>query len=1387
MESGMSSKAFGFCLLIAGLAFAGETRAAGSFIEQTLNASLIQTSGKPAVASGRFYGYRQYSEGPGKDAFSNALEVATAEGVPLVLVWGNKGCEHCSTFAKSLNDNEAEVSKWLAGTRAVFAYFKDNSGNNPPPASHGACYDAYNFVTDTCQAQLAWPFVGFYYVRRDGTVLTWGSPQSYRMSGMTAVTTYEKTFDWLKTSYADWLRENGLDYRGGDFAVQPKDFHRYEAEASTGVVEVELTRDSVAKDSVATNRLTMTWPGGETSGYVTNLVWSVGETLKNVVVPTTAPGGTFATGDIALSLHDADGRLRGTNVIACVELENSAGNPRWRGCDGFGEWTMDLQAAKELVAGTDGPAYTLVSVQGSLWCPDCANVERNFLSVTNAAGKNAVVAWAKERNVALVSIDIPNFNGPAETDCASPCLVSRTPYQSTLARAGEYPQSGAEESLLNKTWRSGLGYLTRKGVSESAAAAVFSRNHDLAKKNTDEGGFHRPDDGNKNRTGVPIFVLLRKDGSVAARLTRMASVSPMAADRENCGNYLKRLDEMLAIASGEGSHGDATEVENGYADAGAIVLRANGGVASNELCHADIQDVFRLDGAGSGTHQSVKVTGESEADITLSFVMTNASGKLVTVLSTNAVLSADGVRLTTTFADDGTYFALIKGTSVTSDAFCLESPSDGHFHAYEIAASSVLIPTERTSTASAAAGSDEVLMRVEDGFVYRIVGLAGGVPGKLVARGGDLYAAEVTEDIVLKTSEVGGIVEFQIWRPGEIVFESSVERVFEYAPTGRVAVVRRDGGSGTASVTVKWVGEDANAVGRYVWADQTVTWADGESGTREVGFVPCANEQLEGEGSFYLALEPGAVCAAEVSSATNTVTIYDTDAPCLEKTEYKVQAYGNFSSMTAMKVLNVREGGRVTVAATRGLPTGMKLAYDAASGSVVLSGVPTKPGTYEVSVTVTEKRKDGKSTGTASVLTIEVGDPSEFNAFVSVKRPAQKLALFAETNGLDRLAGLLDVSITAKGKISAKYTGTETKTLSFSGNWSGFDADGTTAVTALESKWAVLDLAMDETGRLMVKLLLPNGYSRFAPEAGFWAEAAWPEDNDFTPYKGYYTVELPCTNVIGSAQAPSGVGFVTLTMTSASAVKSGTVRYAGVLPDGSSVSGSTTLRNLLLLEDGMAEVPMFFRTAKSVFGAAVSVAGNGDKRWNDVEDANRHMVVTALDGTQPYFLHAEGTWTYDLWLDVHGSYYVQGISPLELRTTFYDKFELEVPYRLAFDFGASAASEWYGEPVSMSSASVWAQTSKLVMDRATGLSFSFSRQTGAFSGTGRLTFASGRVVSGSYRGIVVPGWVDAESCCGASTYLGPVLPFGHGVFYYRDRVAGQTVVRSLPVVLDIEK
>lgn len=184
--------------------------------------------------------------------------------------------------------------------------------------------------------------------------------------------------------------------------------------------------------------------------------------------------------------------------------------------------------ATNKVAAAVGDAYTLVSVQGSLWCPDCERTEANFLNLTNAAGENRFRAWAKARQIALVAADIPNYNGPDVTNRTRATLFSREAY-----------------TAADGTGRSGRAYLSRKAISDAEAQAELERLHRLAVANTAQGGFHRPEDRNANRTGVPIFVLVRKDGTVAGRFTRFASVSPTEADRGNFDAYVRRIEELI--------------------------------------------------------------------------------------------------------------------------------------------------------------------------------------------------------------------------------------------------------------------------------------------------------------------------------------------------------------------------------------------------------------------------------------------------------------------------------------------------------------------------------------------------------------------------------------------------------------------------------------------------------------------------------------------------------------------------------------------------------------------------------------------------------------------------------------------------------------------------
>ena len=322
-----------------------------------------------------------------------------------------------------------------------------------------------------------------------------------------------------------------------------------------------------------------------------------------------------------------------------------------------------------------------------------------------------------------------------------------------------------------------------------------------------------------------------------------------------------------------------------------------------------------------------------------------------------------------------------------------------------------------------------------------------------------------------------------------------------------VQVVRRDGAYGAASVRVFQRSADASATGRFAWTDQVLSWRDGESGAKEVGFALLPNAEYDEEGVFALGLEKSEGEAIVWPDASCAVTIVDTDAPCLEKAAYDVSGYMTFATEARFALLNVRPGDtQVTVskaASSGSLPAGLKIAYDKKTGEIVLSGIPKKAGTYTFTCTVSVRRAGKKLTGFETTLTIAVADPVETNPRVGVKRPNQQLALFATDGAGRRLAaGALTVAITAKGAISAKCSGTEDKAISFSGNWQDLDGDGS-AIATLSSKGATLSLSMDVDGRLSAVLSPSAGFSYFDDGYGFSASADWPQTGVFDSFKGY--------------------------------------------------------------------------------------------------------------------------------------------------------------------------------------------------------------------------------------------------------------------------------------------
>lgn len=1326
--------------------------AGGALSGADLDAALIQTAGKPALGTGRFYGYRTATEGPGATAFADARDLARAAGAPLVLVWGDKSCAHCAAFTAELNRWKDEVAAWLGMTRAVFAYFKDDTGGpDPTPASpYRACYEAWAFAKGTCRAQPTWPLFAFWYARPDGTVVTWGSADDW--TGAT------RTFDNLRAAYAAWTEENGIgNVHGGRFAATGTGTDRYEAQASTPFVEVELVRDGVDVAYAATNRLEAVWPAGVLpegeAPEAVEVAWAPGEAERRVAVDlaqgtrTAFPVG----GQIALRLLDADGAVAETNAVHFVADEVSARCPLWKTertveTLDFGEWTADYDAATNKVAQTDGAAYTLVNVQGSLWCPDCVRTEANFLDLADETGLNRFCAWAKARQIALVAADIPHFNGPDVTNRTRATLFTREAY---MAADG----SG----------RSGRAYLSRKAISDEDAQAALAAFHRLASANTAQGGFHRPEDRDANRTGVPIFVLVRKDGTVAGRFTRFAAVSPTEADRGHFGAYVQRIEELIA------RDGEAAEIENNHWSSTPQRLAA-GAAERGSLCQSDAADVFRLAGVAEGALVRLSLAGPSDGTARrATLAVTAVSGGAGQTVATTAGDMA-GLALDVELAAADAWFATV-GHDDEAEGFKAASAASTVV-AYTLACDIVLVPGAAARTVVPPGGT--ALLRVAAGGRYRIAGIAPPT-GNLEAVPGveGLYRASADGDVRLVLAEGHGEIAYQLWTPGRIRFASGVERVIEYAGTGTVAVVRTGGASGEARVTVRRaVGEDDG--GRVAWADQELVWADGEDGRREVGFAVRADETPQGETALTLNLEAGAPCAADLGEpAACTVTVVDTDAPCLERLAYDVDALKGFATELPLRLINVRDGDTaIRISRVRGSaapPAGMRIRYDAARGVAVLDGVPTRPGTYVFTCTVTARRDGAAATGFETTVRIVVRDPSEGNAFLGVRRPAQRIDLETDVEGVRCVAGYLDFAVTSAGRLSARYTGADARRRpSFAGNWQAQDADGAARAALVARTGETLDVAMDAAGGVAITLAVPDGGCVFAGAHILAARADWPgmDAARHAPFKGQYNVALEAAEEGGAG------GYLALKMATAAAVRKGRVQYAGVLPDGTAVSGTTTLG--ALASDG-AEIAVFARAARNVLGAILHLDADGASKWESAEavpgeDRLARELVTAAPGAAAYVLPRTVAGAGEpSFYGVYGSYFEPRVSPLRLDAFFDDatRFAPGGLYALAFGVPEGTAPE----------GAVEARDTAFACARTAGLSFSYSRQTGAFRGAARVRGAAGRIVTGIYRGLVVPGWVLPCEC----GLVAPEKPFGTGVLLLRGADGTST---TAPVTFD---
>lgn len=1054
-----------------------------------------------------------------------------------------------------------------------------------------------------------------------------------------------------------------------------------------------------------------------------------------------------------------------SSCLVVTEPECAPKNPLWFGERDAatlrpGEWTMDVDLARACARASG--TFTLNLVGGSLWCPDCVRTDRHFVETPAFEG------WLEKNGVYCSLIDIPRLPSNGKT-----CLLTYEP-----ATVGD----GYVKALTNGTdiaaddvrVQSGAGYLSRKGATPDAAAQVFARNVSLATNLVADGGLCVP---GKARLGVPTFVVQNAAGRVIGRLDRFADVSP--TDAHAAAAYVRRLDEILSLAD------DPTEELNRdwqTATTDDCALDIRGGMRTSTVSAVDLSDYWRLTGRDRWTRTTLAVkgrTGETdETDVRLN--LWRVTGGKATKVAMREGNLASGVTLPAQeiAADpEVEYFVQVEAVE-TSAAFALDR-DESSVAAYDLTAESaddagtvsfgesartvseaeakkaggtlrVRVPAVRTGGASGATNATVTVDAASTAFSdrYRLVadtvawadgeqgpknfeidvlddGNADGTQVLRLTLGGAAFALTIEDNDRLNVGKLAfADAEPALAKKGLVIAEKGA-RV-------RIGVARLGGASGGVSCALK------ASAGTFA-AEPTFAWASRASGTQWAELdLPTRADCPAGKVTLSFAALEGGV-KADSSARTLTVQLVGADAPRFEADSLPLDLTRYCAVSQEVAVLNLADDAKAKVAKLSGsVPAGVsvKLVDD----RLVVSGAPTAKGgayeaVYQVSQAVGRKTQPGLTIRLAFAVTdVAALDPSAPGANPSVRARRAVPDMMVVDEADRRLVGILsNLTIQPTGRCTAKYRCPAGTVSLSSRGWAGYDA-ATGALTArltASRKPHSLAVTAQPDGTVEAALMDPDfadGLTVVAPAT------AWSRENPATAWVGAYTAAF------GDAEGETlanGAPVVTLQM-AASAARTGTMRYAGFLPNGQPFSGSAAL-----VADGVdaAWLPIYYRTAKDFFTAVLRIKAGGAVQ-----------AVTCDADIRPGWTHAEAL--PEACSDVR--YGLAVGSWIDARQDL-----LEPVSTNRHDLVATGALE--AIPVVISG-----RTAKLdpAAARAVGATLSLNRTTGLLSGRFRMLDAAGKTVTANYRGVLLPDWGDGCPTCGD-------VPWAMGAYWFGERLTGE--------------
>ena len=838
--------------------------------------------------------------------FYKAKKWATANKVPLVAVWSNgDSCGHCTTFENVVNSTKFKNYMKSSGVAFYFIYSGDHgdgttskSGKNADDGTIGKSifhWIRHNEIT-------AYPFVRIYWPAGKVDIWTDGDKIDGKKSGdaniKQSIAYFENKLKKFKPTPPT------PKYTGAEFAVGDTESDRLEAEIGTTTqVELPLTRASAAVSSTSTNSLVITYPG---AAPTTNVIyWAKGEAETNLTVniPATL---TAPNAQIELLLLDAAGKAVATSHVTAVSAPaNAPANPLWLGekpADelAWGEWTMDIDVATNKVnaynAGTGNStagsgaalmgaasdkdrAYTLVLLEGALWCPDCKRTDDNLFL------QQKFKTWAQENKVALVALDLPSADDTAST---APCLL-------TTDKALSYSMG---------VTASGASYLSRKMIDKDAAADVLDRNWEIAQK------LRLPTASKKYRPPVPSVFVLRNDGTVAGRIEYFGGVkSP--TDASNIDAHIERLNELLRQVD------DPVEEANDTAGTTTESVGPRTNVVDKTVSFVDVADVYRLDPEKTANKRlAFTLTGENAVSLQLKVVaggenLATATGLLTEGVSAGAAIKSTNCYVSVSYTTNETHFAVASAAST----LC----------AYTLKTDFVVEPTELAAdnTITLEDGVGEVTVALVSNQLYRITNLDPANEANLaalVATNGpgtadSLYLAQVTDDVRLKLT--ASETEIQKWNPGTVGFSITSASVLEadHDVFYNIRLVRRGGASGRATARASFNEEKSSKYASLIslpdgFGDELV-WEEGETDERSLKLTIVEDQFADGDQPFYFDATVAGDAAPGIEQFRLTLRDNDKRAPG------KIAITGTTPAMAKAMTAFARVGTDVKLELTR--------------------------------------------------------------------------------------------------------------------------------------------------------------------------------------------------------------------------------------------------------------------------------------------------------------------------------------------------------------------------------------------------------------------------------------------------------------------------------------